>query len=169
MITIEQWMKLTNFRITECGDYGWQCYGSSAYSLDSWNGDNDEGYGFHFIFDTQTQEVYEVQAHDYMNQRAYRLVNPAYMQKNRNEAMSRGVNADEAWDDIEYVTLDTVDDFLAKGASIIAGEDYDTRVEIQIDLEDDLMLQLMTMAHEKDITLNTLVAELLQGFIDSKS
>jgi len=166
MISIEQWMKLTNFRITEGTGYGWKCYGHNAYTLDSWNGDNDEGYGFHIIFDTVTQTVFEVQAHDYKNERAFRLIRPAYVTKNRDEAVSRGAEADEAWDNVNYVDLDSDEDFLAKGQAIIDGKDYDTRVDVPIELEDDLMLQLMTMAHEKDITLNALVAELLQVFID---
>ena len=68
-IMIKQFMETVNYRITEGSDYGWQCYGHNAYMLDSWNGEQD-GHSLTIIFDTKTQEVYEVQAHDYVNQRA---------------------------------------------------------------------------------------------------
>ena len=63
MIDMKEWMELVGYRITEGSDYMWQCYGSNAYALDSWNGDQD-GHSFTIIFDTRDQTVYEVQAHD---------------------------------------------------------------------------------------------------------
>ena len=72
MITLKEWMELVDYRITEGSEYCWQCYGPDAYSLDSWNGDQN-GYSFCIIFDNKTQVVYEVQAHDYVHNRAYRL------------------------------------------------------------------------------------------------
>ena len=41
MITLKEWMELVDYRITEGSDYCWSCYGPDAYSLDSWNGDQD--------------------------------------------------------------------------------------------------------------------------------
>jgi len=162
MLSVKEWMGLVDYRITEGSEYGWSCYGNSAYTLDSWSGDNEGGHGFHIIFDTRTQEVFEVQAHDYKNQRAYRLVNADYLKKHNDEAYARGV---EAWDDVEYVTLDTDEDFLSKAESIISGEDYDTRVDMPLELDDELWFKLMKLAHEKDITLNELVAEFLTKIV----
>jgi len=41
MITLKQWMEVVNYRITEGSQFQWECYGSHAYTLDSWNGDID--------------------------------------------------------------------------------------------------------------------------------
>ena len=168
MITLKEFMEIVDYRITEGSDYGWQCYGHDAYMLDSWNGEHD-GHSFTIIFDTKTQEVYEVQAHDYVNQRAYRLINDEDAKKNKKEARKRGIDKDMAWDDVNYIDLDVDDDFIQKALAIRAGEVYDTRVQVPLELDKDQMYQLMTMAHEQDKTLNELVEDLLRSMINELS
>jgi hypothetical protein len=165
MITMKEWMELVSYRITEGSAYCWQCYGDNAYSLDSWNGDHD-GHSFTVIFDTTDQTVYEVQAHDYTNQRAYRMINEDFQKKHRKEAKRRDVNLDEAWDDVDYVDLDVDDDFIQKCLAIAAGEDYDTRVMIPVDFSDEDLLQYMKMAHERDMTFNAFVEEALRHVLE---
>jgi hypothetical protein len=162
---MQEFMELVNFRITEGSDYGWECYGPDAYMLDSWDGDHD-GASFTIIFDTKTQEVYEVQAHDYRNQRAYRMLNPDFMKKMKKEAKKRHVSKKEAWDDVDYVDLDVDADWLGKAEAIIAGEDYDTRVQVEVDFSDEDLLQYMKLAHKRDITFNQLVEEALRFAIE---
>lgn len=157
-------METVNYRITEGSDYGWQCYGHDAYMLDSWNGEQD-GHSLTIIFDTKTQEVYEIQAHDYVHNRAYRLINPDYAKKNKKEAKKRNVSRKEAWDDVDYVDLETDEDFLEKAQAIVNGTDYDTRVQVPLELDDDTMFQMMRMAHERDLTLNEFVEDLLREFL----
>ncbi len=165
MITLKEWMELVDYRITEGSDYGWNCYGHDVHVLDSWNGDQD-GHSFSVIFDTKTQTVYEVQAHDYRNQRAYRLINPEFKAAHNLEAKKRDVYFNEAWDDVDYIDLEVADDFIQKSLAIREGKDYDTRVQIQVDLEDDVLFQMMKLAHERDITFNQLVEIALQEAID---
>lgn len=168
MITLQQFMELTSFRITEGSDYCWGCYGSNAHCLDSWNGEH-EGHSLSIIFDTKTQEVYEVQAHDYANSRAYRLINPDYKADFDYESTTRGVNANEAWDDVNYVDLETDEDWIEKAQAIVAGIDYDTRVQVPLTLNDEDLFMLMKMAHEQDITLNQLVENVLREQIERLS
>ena len=167
MITMKEWMELVDYRITEGSDFGWQCYGPNAYHLDSWNGIHDAGgFSFCIIFDTKDQTVYEVQVHDYTNQRAYRMINPDFKKKMKKEAKRRDVNRNEAWDDVDYVDLEVDDDFFQKSLSIQAGEvNYDNRVQVPIDLPDEMMFEMMKMAHERDITLNQMVEEILKQVI----
>jgi len=168
MITMKEWMELVGYRITEGSDYGWQCYGPNVYQLDSWNGEQD-GHSFSIIFDTRDQTVYEVQAHDYVHNRAYRMINEDYAKKMKKEAKRRDVDRNEAWDGVNYVDLEVDDDFIQKCLAIREGEDYDTRVVVPLDLDNDLMFDLMKMAHEKDITLNQMVEEVLRRVIDEKT
>jgi hypothetical protein len=164
MITLKQWMETVDYRITEGSDYGWQCYGHNAYSLDSWNGEQD-GHSLTVIFDNKTQEVYEVQAHDYVNQRAYRLINPNYAPKHMLEATDRNIE-DTAWDEVRYIDLETDDDWIEKAQAIVAGKDYDTRVSVPIDLTDEEMLKYMRMAHEMDVTFNHFVENALRHALE---
>ena len=166
MITMKEWMELVDYRITEGSDFCWQCYGHDAYHLDSWNGIHDEGgFSFCIIFDTKNQTVYEVQVHDYTNQRAYRMINPDFKKKMKKEAKRRDINRNEAWDDVDYVDLEVDDDFFQKSLSIKAGEKYDNRVTVPLTLSDEEVYELMKMAHARDMTLNLFVEDMLREYI----
>ena len=47
-------------------------------------------------------------------------------------------------------------------------EPQDNRVEVELDLEPELLFELMIMAHQKDITLNSMVELILKELIVSK-
>ncbi len=165
MITLKEYMELVNYRITEGSNYCWDCYGNDAYRLDSWNQDQN-GHTVSIVFDTRTQTVYEATAYDYSRNRAYRLINPEFKHYHDQEAEVRGIDANEAWDDVKYIDLDVDDDFIQKALAIVAGEDYDDRVKVPIELTDEELLEYMKLAHERDITFNQLVEEALRHAID---
>jgi hypothetical protein len=167
MITLKDFMEVVDYRITEGSEYCWQCYGSDAYRLDSWNQEQD-GHSVSIVFDTQTQTVYEVSAYDYSRNRAYRLINPDFKFAHDDEASGRGVDVDQAWDDVNYVDLETEEDFLEKARAIVAGEDYDTRVSVPLTVTDDVLFDLMKLAHERDVTLNQLVEGVLWDAIHAE-
>ena len=165
MITMKEWMELVDYKITEGSDYMWSCYGPNAYTLDSWNGEQD-GYSFSIVFSTKSQKVYEVSMCDYTNNRAYRMINPKNVEKHRKEAENRSVLENQAWDDVNYIDLDVDDDFFQKALAIQAGEKYDTRVQIPVDFSDEELLQYMKLAHDRDMTFNEFVEEALRHAID---
>jgi hypothetical protein len=167
MITLKEWMEIVDYRITEGSEYQWGCYGHDAHMLDSWNGEQD-GHSFTIIFDTKDQTVYEAQAHDYVHNRAYRMINPDFKKKLKKEAKRRDVDKDEAWDDVNYINIEVDDDFMQKCLAIREGEDYDTRVSVPLELEDDQLFDLMKMAHEQDLTLNQFVEGLLRRVIEEE-
>jgi hypothetical protein len=167
MITMKEWMELIDYKITEGSTYCWQCYGPNAYTLDSWNGVHGKGgYSFSIVFSTKTQKVYEVSVCDYTNNRAYRMINPSKVEKHRMEATERGVALSEAWDDVDYVDLEVVDDFIQKCLAIKSGEDYDTRVSIPVDFTDEELLKYMKLAHEQDVTFNEFIEDALRTAIE---
>lgn len=154
MLTLKEWMELVDFKVTEGSDYFTNIPG--LYSMSSWNGYQD-GHSFNVVFDpTDNQKVYAVEACDFKNKRAYRLTDPAI------------ASDAEAWDECDFVDIETDDDFIQKALAIKAGKDYDTRVSVPLTLEDDLMFELMKQAHERDITLNQMVEEILRAVIDQE-
>lgn len=161
MITLKDWMECVSYRISEGSDYQWTCFGHNAYSLDSWDGDHD-GVSSTVIFDTGDQTVYQVEVHDFANQRSYRFTNPDYADEHKAEVKERGID-DEAYDGVKFIDLETVEDFLEKCRAIMNYEDYDDRVSIPIELPDHELLQLMKMAHERDMTFNDFVEEALRN------
>jgi hypothetical protein len=90
------------------------------------------------------------------------MINPNNVEKHRKEAESKNVLANQAWDDVDYTDLEVDDDFIQKGISIKAGEDYDTGVLVTIDLPDDLLLKATLEAHKQNITLNAYVNIILK-------
>jgi hypothetical protein len=167
MITIKDWMEVVNYRITEGDTYGWNCYGHHAHQLSAWNGIHGKGgWSLNIVFDTQTQEVYEVAVCDYTNDRAYRFINPIYKTAYNAEAKSHGEFANQAWDGVDYTDLEVDEDWLDKATSIVDGEDYDTRVSVPLDFTDEELLKYMTMAHERDMTFNAFVEEALRAAIE---
>lgn len=167
MITLKEFMEIFNYRITEGCEYTWQCYGYNAYCISSWNGLHDEG-GFSgsIVFDTENQTVYEVTVCDYANNRAYRIINPEYVDAHRKEVSLRD-DDDYAWDYVPFTDLEVDDDFIQKASAIAEGIVYDTRVVVPVDLDDDTFLHIAKQAHERDITINQMVEVLLREVINS--
>jgi hypothetical protein len=154
MITLKEWMEIVDYRITEGSIYN--LYSPNAYALSYWNGEHD-GYSMEIIFDNKTHVVYCVEACDFKNNRAYRVVNPEYT----------GVDKfAQAWDGTNWIDLDVDDDFIQKALAIKAGEDYDTRVIVPIEIPDADLLVYMKIAHERDITFNELVETALREAIE---
>jgi len=152
---MQQWMELVDYKITEGNDYCWECYGPNAYDLSSWNGVHGKGgYSFNIIFSTKTQKVYEVTVCDYTRNRAYRMIAENKQAKHRKESLARGINLNEAWDDVNYVDLEVDNDFIDKSLAIRNGEDYDTGVLMPLTLDNNTILQAALAAHERGITLN---------------
>jgi len=165
MITIAEFLEIVNYRITGGSDYGWQCFGRMARWLDC---EVEGQYSASIVFDAHTQEVYTAEICDYRNDRCYRLINPEYADAMSTEAKERGTDNTQAWDDVKWIDLETDDDWIQKSAAIVAGEEYDTRVIIPIDLPDDSAYALMKLAHEQDITFNQLIEKVLRDAIDNK-
>lgn len=171
MITIKQFMETCGYRITEGSEYGWGCFGHNAYCLDSWNGDQ-EGHTLSIIFDTKTQEVYQVTAYDYQRERAYRMTNPDYLEAFNKEFVDRDI-LDMAWEDedgnpVKYVDISVETDFMEKAWAICNDQEYDTRVQVPVDFTDEELFTYMKMAHERDMTFNQFVESALKAAIENE-
>jgi len=168
MITIRNFMETINYRITEGSDYLWSCFGDHVYRLDSWDGHHDDGVSVGMIFDLQTQLVYQMEAHDYRSQCSYRWTHPQYAIAYNQEILEKlgSKDKDVAYDDVKYIDLELADDMLDKAAAIVNHREFDKRVKLPIDLNDDELFKLMLRAHEQDITLNQMVEKILSDFCD---
>jgi hypothetical protein len=167
MITLKDYFETVDFKITEGSRYMWTCYGPAAYRLDAWNGDQ-LGTNASIIFDTATHTVYEVTVYDYDKSAAYRMIDPDYIDQYNKEAKEREVDPDQAWDSVSYTDLEVVDDWVIKARAIMAGEEYDNRLLMPLELPDDQVFELMKLAHEQDMTLNQFVEHILQHYVGIK-
>jgi hypothetical protein len=94
------------------------------------------------------------------------MINPKNQKKHANEAKARDVNLNEAWDDVDYVELDVLDDFIQKALAIRAGEEYSTDISVPIDLPDDLLMFAFKCAHAENMTFNDWMNQMLRNFVD---
>ena len=149
-------------RITGGSEYQWKCYPNARY-LDY---ETDCGHAS-VIFNTETQEIYEatVETKD-SEDRPYRWLNEYTKQVMFEESDSRGVDRYSAWDDVHWTDLETAEDYLEKAKAILNGDEFDTRIEVPIELSDADFMALARMAHERDITFNEMVCEILKLAIE---
>lgn len=165
MISIKQWMELVKYRITEGSEYGWQCFGPNAYRLDSWDGDNENGWSVEVIFDTVDQTVYQVEVHDYKHERAYRFTNPAF-----NDAYVAAEKGHAAFDSVDYkvTNLELEDDWAVKAEAIIDYQEYDTGILVPLDFSDEELLPIFKLAHAANMSFNDYVCMMLREFIEKQ-
>lgn len=168
-------MHLSNFieafdhRITGGSEYYWESFGNSARWLDF---ESDYAHGS-LVFDSVTQIVYMAQvdpkeeSSDYA-EKPYIWLNPTYKDSYINECVSKGLKYDNAYDDTNYVVLEVDEDFCEKANAIFNNQPFDSRVEVPLDLDDDVIFNLALEAHKRDITLNKMVEILLQNAIDNR-
>lgn len=165
-LTLKQFLECIDYRITDSGQYLWHCYGNNAVSLDSWNGQHGpDGRSIHCIFDSETSEVYEMQAWDYRNNREYRWIHPDYREDYEDEADSRRVNSKQSIGNREFIEVEEIEDILEKARAIFLGKEYDTRIIIKLELTDDEEMLLMRAAHAKDMSVNQFIEHILEAEI----
>ncbi len=162
MINVQEFLEAIQFRITGGSQYQWKCYGDNTHSIDSETGD----FSLIAYFSRDTQEVFEIQAWDYIENRFYRWVDPEYLEDMKAECVERGVDFELAGDAHKFTDLEVEDDILEKVTAIARGEDYDHRMMITLNLTDEEELMLYRIAHEKDVTFNELVGGILAEHIE---
>jgi len=163
---LKQVNDVLDHKITDGSEFLWDCYGTTANFL-NYASDFAEAT---IVFDSTTQEIYEatINSKDCSKQ-PYRWLNPNTKQDFLDECRNRELNPRLAWDNIEYIDLETEEDFFEKAHAIFNNLPYDKRVQLPMDLTTEEWYDLMKLAHERDITLNQLIAEILQNFIEEKN
>jgi len=165
MNTIKQFLEAIDYKITGGSDYGWNCFGDNARYMDCESSELN-GFSVHAIFDTVDQKVYAIEAWDYVNERFYRWIDPAYIKAFKKACKKHDVEFENAFDNVNFVDLEVVEDILEKVQAIVAGDDYDTRVVLPLTLDKEELHAMMLLAHEADMTLNQYVEMVLEKVID---
>lgn len=162
MITLKDFMEAIQYKVNDGSEYMWNCYGPNARSMEYWNGEHEGGVTVTCVFDTETQFVYEMEAWDNARGVEYRWIHPAYIEGHAQEAKNRGVDFEQSYDDNKFTDLEVAEDILEKAAAMVAGEDYDNRIMVTLNLSYDDEHLLMEMAHEADMSLNKFVEHILR-------
>jgi hypothetical protein len=84
--------------------------------------------------------------------RQYRIVNPT---------LRDSLPLSESDSNVTFIDLETCEDWVEKATAIFNSKEYDARVQVPINLDRDTLHDLMIIAHEKDITLNRLIENIM--------
>jgi hypothetical protein len=156
---------ITEHRIFGGSEYCWNCY-PDARMLEY---ESDFAY-VSVIYSTVTQEIYEaevsVKAQNWDKEpKPYRWLNPEFKDGMIDESTQKNVDWSQAWDTISWVDLESEEDFLEKAKAIFNGEDFDERILVPVELDNDTIMALCMQAHKRDITLNELIQEILRNML----
>lgn len=168
MITIKDYLDAIDYKITGGSEYSWQCFGPNARYLDCADSEGLGTYSITAIFDCIDQTVYSVELWDYANDREYRWINPMFVGAHMKDCATHNVDCYESCDGRNFIDLDVSSDMLEKISKIVAGEPYDTRVQMEVDFSDEDLLQYMKLAHKMDMTFNEFVEEALKAEIERR-
>lgn len=167
-MNLEQLMRAFDYHIEGGSEHCWNCYPNARYI--DFQSQKYMAYGT-LLHSTVDFTVYEATVYaenkdgDVLG--PYRWRNPSFIEENRKEYMKRGIDENLAWDEEKWIDLEVEEDFLDKASAIFHGKDFDTRIQVPLDIEDDVFLQLALEAHKRDITVNQMVEEIIQAEIDS--
>lgn len=163
MNILQQFLNAIQYRITDAWEHQWDSY-EGAQAL----GCTNEFAAMTIVFSREDQTVIEITVSSEMEaeaQAAYRWMNPSYRDAIFAEADQRGIDRNEAFEGCQYIDLEVVDDVLEKGTAMLANAKYDPRVQIPLDMGDHQLLELFKAAHEKDVTLNQYMEDVLKRVI----
>lgn len=109
-------MEIIKYKINEGSVFGWSCYGKNAYVIDSYRKNGS----LQLTFDTVDQTVYEFAVCDYKENKAYNWTNPKFDKKHKAESKKRGFANYQAWDDVEYLPVSSVE--IIKIANLVSSK-----------------------------------------------
>lgn len=105
------------------------------------------------VYDPSTAEIIQIEAWDCTNSREYRWVNPEFVNKN--------LDFNTTVDGRKFIDIECFEDIVEKSIAIHENKEYDARLMITVNLDDETELQLMRLAHQQDITLNQLIENII--------
>lgn len=163
-ISLMQLLSLVEINLTEVSDYLWKCYGLNNPKYFDFTDKNGNDLGS-FVAD-KTGFVFEI-TFSYKD-KEYRWVHPEFYNKLSEEYKKHNTDMHIAYDDVKFVDLELVSDALDKLSKLYLGEKIDERVVVPLELTDEEWNTLSKLAHEKDITVNKMVEEILENLIKEK-
>jgi len=165
-MTLSKLIENFDSKIVGGSEHCWKCFGPDARYLDF-----ESDYAFaSIIFDSKDQTVYQASVSKKEDiddsSTPYQWFNPDFRTCYLDECKEREIDPHYAWDNVKYLELETIEDYLEKSHAMFNNLPFDRRISVPLDLDDDVILQLALEAHKRDITMNKMVEIVLQKAID---
>jgi len=134
---LEEFLDFIGYKVTSGERHHWDCFGKNARFIES-----DEVYsknGFIralAIFDTETKFIYQLESYDDRENIGYRWIDPLYREAHRIEAIAKGVNPNEMYDDVEFRICETAEEWNEKTLELLEeleSENFDNEEDLHMD------------------------------------
>lgn len=166
-MNLSEIIKITNFKMNEENiPFLWNCFGKNARILDF--NSNNLSYSVSCVFDSETQKIYEVNICS-SDSKYYRWIDENFIEIVKKEYCDKNIDFKKATDELNWIDLDNTEDVLRKVTQVIENGVCDEYVVINLDLEKDVIFNLSMLAHEKNITLNEMIVEILRKEMNKKN
>jgi hypothetical protein len=106
-------------RVNGGSEFGWACYGDARY-MDFCDSDGNDDV-VNCVYSPATQEIFEVQVWVNDDNVVYSWRNPEYKKAYKAEAKERGVDANNAFDNIQYTKVKSEEEILDLAQKMIHG------------------------------------------------
>lgn len=155
---IEHFLQAVNYQINESSNFLWRCFGDGVKLLDTVV--LDEGISASCTFHPTTRKVFSIElwcdcVDANLLKETYTWIDPEFLELYKEEHLKRGV----ALDDIVL----PLEDILTK-----IRQAFRTEIEtLDVNIDPELHLELFKLAHERDISFNEYIVEILRKQIDN--
>ena len=109
--------------------------------------------------------IRELNLYDYKNARNYRWTVPEVEPLRAAEFLLAGIDPDICDGDQEFIDLIMIEDMIEKMTAICAGQEYDTRITIPLELSDEEFILIARAAHKLDVTINEYMVQAVKDYL----
>lgn len=163
---LKEFLEAADYKISEVQSYKWHCYGYDAQVINCYFGQASA----YAVFCGKDQTVFEVTvvSGDERNF-AYRWIHPDFVTKYNTEAEVRNVDPKQCFGDVKWADTESFEDILTKVSAIRKGEEFDTRVVVSFDLDEDTIKLLERAAETMGTTVDDFIGCILKKVVDEAS
>ena len=159
------YMNAIDYKVTDGSEFLWDCFGPNARFLDR----SDDDYHVSAVFDNRTHQVYEVSiSSTYDGDVRYRWIDLNFINDYKAEAENKGTRWDQFCDDMNWHLTDTYEDILDKVECILNGREYDKRVVLSLEFDDDVKEMIQQAADIQGITIDEFIERALKAVIEEE-
>ena len=164
---LKAFLEAADYKIADTDSYHWHCYGDHAKVIDCEFGHASA----YVVFNGKTQTVFEIAVvtDDDGPHSAYRWIAEGFRERYSKEAEVRNFDPNIYFDGRRWADTESFEDILEKVAAIRKGEEFDTRVVMSFDVDNETLELIEHAATIKGVTLEDFIVQAIQEVVDKET
>lgn len=103
---LKKFLESVKYKISDGFEYQWDCFGPNAFSIGrELSVKNKFVYTADCVFDTKSQNLYEITFWDYKNNKVFRWIKKSFIKSFKAECQKKNVSFEEASDELKYTDV----------------------------------------------------------------